>query len=235
MSEASLIFKLFVHCLRGLALLVSFAMLGGYCFYQLKLADEASRSQVFGVSDSRLAARAMDPIHEIPVKARKEFLGVDPVSLTLEEPLISDVWCEGTTNPEVLSTVGLSNADKIDVIGFEVAGRYYAFAKLGMVSANSFVVSFSCDDQQFVVTFNCLKNLGRVFCVSKGAQLPCGVAGITQNNDLVFVVNGQCFAQNCTDIPFIEVECVSTTLDRWSRQHPTTAFCPMELLCTYRR
>lgn len=144
-----------------------------------------------------------------------------------EDTGVLETWVECDAQADLITADRVPTGENIPIIGVEAAGQFFAFATEGMLAPTHSIVTLQCEDVQFAVAYNSLRNTARAFqAPASDPPHRFGVAGLTSDDDVLMVIDGELFHHGGRQFPLAELACEQTTWEDWRAKHPTTAFCP---------
>ncbi len=143
----------------------------------------------------------------------------------LQDRLLVEHWFDVSTETVWDAAAEYSPQSNLHVVGFHLGDEHYCFARVGLLSIYDSVYSFSVGAKQVAVTYWALKDRLRVLVRSSDKPVDWGIVGMTNDEELVVSIDGECFQHDAT-LPFDNIEFEETTLASWTARFPDTQFCP---------
>lgn len=215
---------------RGmLPILLFLVTLGGWNL--LKRHEEMPRA--YARSPSPLARGDISGVHTESERRRSAIRGG-----RFHKALKTYVDHAGIDQPPLQEIGEVQLTDETPVIGIEVAGQAIAFISEKMMDPRAHIVNLNFNQEQSVSISYCyLADCVRVLHDSSDSPIPLHVGGLDINNQMVFLYDGERYAQNSTALPFDDYPFERLTLGEWKQRHPTTKVCipPSRVPMTHRQ
>ncbi len=143
----------------------------------------------------------------------------------LKASLLVEHWFDVKTETVWEAPTDFSPQNNLRVVGFHLGNEHYCFAQAGLLSIYDAIYSFTLGTKQIAVSYWAVKDRVRVLARSSDTPVDWGIVGMTNNEELVVSIDGECF-QHDADLPFEEIQFEETTLAAWTAKFPDTRFCP---------
>ncbi len=169
-------------------------------------------------------AKVKSPLRQLVQSATNVDEDYWQISDQQKESMVVGYWeiCRAEMRWTPISQV--PDPQEINVICFNTEGDHFAFSMAGMVNLEHTIYSFCHANHRLTVVHWPAKQRTRVFRNSANEPVQFGLAGMTNERELIFSINGRCHCL-AESIPMDEIDFEVTNLAAWHAMHPSGYFC----------